>query len=357
MQNDQSKNIPPIASSGTLRFAGLTIDPPLLLAPMAGLTHSALRRLLARLGGVGLLSTEMLGAARLPHENPALSPYLVRTPAERPLSYQVLLSRIEEVAPAFGALHRFGADAIDLNLGCPAPNVRRLGGGGSLRQRPEFTRTLIAEARRCTPLPLSAKIRLGETLDDSELRDFCLMLEGEGIDMITVHARLNDEKFCRKPRWARIALVKKWVRVPVIANGGIVSVDDAVQCLAVSGADGLMLGRAAAEKPWIFAEIARQLYGRPVHGAAWSRPAVYCRFLANLEEFFLPERRLGRLKEFTHYFARNYAFGHRLASAVQSSSSMAEATERAHHFFAGNEPEECVGQLPLKQWVESGSKI
>lgn len=304
---------------------------------MAGLTHSALRRLLVSLGGVGLLTTEMLSAARLPSESPTISPYLVRTPVETPLCYQVLLGKVEEVAPAFAALHRFGAAAIDLNLGCPAPNVRRIGGGGSLRERPEFTRTLVAEARRATHLPLSAKIRLGATIDGDELKDFCQMLEGEGVELLTVHARLSGEKFCRKPRWERIAHVKEWVRMPVIANGGIASVADARRCLAESGADGLMIGRAAAQQPWLFAEIARAVYGWQGEAETLSRPAVYFRFVANLAENFSPERRLGRLKEFTHYFAKNYPFGLRLAAAVQSSDSMAQAVERAHAFFARND--------------------
>lgn len=308
---------------------------------MAGLTHSALRRLLVSLGGVGMLTTEMLSAARLPSESPVISPYLVRTPSERPLCYQVLLGKVEEVGPAFAALHRFGADAIDLNLGCPAPNVRRIGGGGSLRERPKFTRTLVAEARRCTALPLSAKIRLGPSAEGDELEDFCRMLEEEGIELITVHARLSGEKFCRKPRWERIAQVKEWVKVPVIANGGIASLADARRCLAESGADGLMIGRAAAQQPWLFAEIAKELYGWEGSVPALSRPAVYFRLVANLEENFAPERRLGRLKEFTHYFARNYPFGLRLAAAVQSSDSMEQASARAQAFFARNDDAYC----------------
>lgn len=164
------------------------------------------------------------------------------------------------------------------------------------------------------------------------------MLEGEGVELITVHARLSGEKFCRKPRWERIAQVKEWVKIPVIANGGIASLADARRCLAESGADGLMLGRAAAQQPWLFAEIAREVYGCAVAPVSLSRPEVYFRFVANLAENFPLERRLGRLKEFSHYFARNYPFGLRLASAVQSSDSMEQAMERAHAFFAKNDP-------------------
>lgn len=317
-----------------IHLRNLTIDPPLLLAPMAGLTHSALRRLLLRFGGVGLLSTEMLSAIRLPHDNPAVSPFLCRHAEEKPLAYQLLLSRIADVAPAVSALHNLGADAIDLNLGCPAPAVRRMGGGSRLMENPGHVRALVAEARRLTALPLTAKIRLGENLNETWLRDFCLMLAGEGIDLITVHARLRGESFSRKPRWHWIGKVKSWVDVPVVANGGIFSSDDAAKCLAVSGADGLMLGRGAVVRPWLFAEVARDVYGGDRLGPEVHLPFVYEQFVQLLGESFLPERRLGRLKEFSHYFAKNYPFGHWLASAVQSSASVEEAWERAQAFFA-----------------------
>lgn len=321
-----------------LKIKGLVIDPPLLLAPMAGLTHSALRTLIQSFGGVGLLSTEMLSVRRLPSENPAVSPYLFRTDGETPLSYQLFVTDVPRLGPAFEALHRFSADAVDLNLGCPAPKVRKAGGGSSLMDDRGKVQVVVAAARRLTDLPLSAKIRLGETLDPLRLDEFCRMLEGEGIDFLSVHARLRGESFVRKPRWDAIARVKERVGIPVIANGSVCSVDTARECLRQSGADGLMIGRAAAERPWVFAEIARALYGLDCR-LPESLPEIYLEFASALRERFRPERRLGRLKEFTHYFGRNYAFGHHLASAVQASGDFDEAWGRALEFFRRNEPD------------------
>ena len=300
---------------------------------MAGLTHSALRQVIIGFGGVGLLSTEMLSARSLPSESPRVSPYLIRTALEKPLSYQLLISTAAEIAQAVDALHKLNADAIDLNMGCPAPNVGRMGAGIRLMEKPEEVRLMVREARKCTKLPLTAKIRLGIELDEQKLKGFCIMLEDEGIDLLSVHARTKSESFARRPRWEWIAKVKEWVKIPVIANGGIFSVQDAENCLSVSGADGLMIGRGAATKPWLFAEIAREVYGCKIAEPVVSLPLVYGNFIDLINELFRPEHRIGRLKQFTPYFAQNYKFGHTLATRVQSSRGVDEARERAGIFF------------------------
>ncbi|RJQ16428.1 MAG: tRNA-dihydrouridine synthase family protein [Nitrospiraceae bacterium] len=322
-----------------IQIRNLVIDPPLLLAPMAGLTHSALRRTMIGFGGVGLLSTEMLSVKSLPVENPRISPYLIRTERESPLSYQLLTSNYEQIGRAIDALHALKADAVDLNMGCPSTAVGKFGAGVVLMERPDEARRIVAEARKRTALPLSAKIRLGIEANSGKLKTFCSMLEGEGIDMLTVHARFKHEPFARNPRWAYIAEIKECIKIPVIANGGIFSTEDAEKCLSVSGADGLMLGRGAVTRPWLFPEIARTVYGIDVPKRAVSLPDIYTAFIEALNADYRPIYRLGRLKAFTHYFARNYKFGHSLACKVQSSSSMDEARERAGTFFANSSKE------------------
>jgi tRNA-dihydrouridine synthase B len=317
-----------------LTIRSLLIDPPLFLAPMAGLTHSALRRIMIDFGGVGLLSTEMLSAKRLPTENPRISPYLIRTERERPVSYQLLTSTHTEIGRAIESLHKIKADAVDLNMGCPSTAVGKFGAGVVLMERPDEARRIVAEARKLTDLPLSAKIRLGSEVDTGKLKAFCSMLEGEGIDMLTVHARFKNEPFARNPRWAYIAEIKECIKLPVIANGGIFSIEDAEKCLRISGADGLMLGRGAVIKPWLFSEIARTVFCADIPEPAVSLPDLYTNVTEALNEDYRPIYRLGRLKAFTHYFARNYQFGHSLACKVQSSCSMDEARERAEMFFA-----------------------
>jgi len=308
----------------------LQCKPPLALAPMVGLSHSALRILILELGGIGLFFSEMLSVKRLPFENEIVSPFLCRTPAEAPFFYQIFAGPEQNIVPAVERLHLLNAQGIDLNLGCPAPALRRLGAGSFMP--PDVVQKTIRSLRAATHLPISAKIRLGTQLDEQGLLNFCKMLEQEGVDLLTVHGRLQGEKFCRRPRWDWIGKVKKFVNIPVIANGGIFTVSDARECLEQSGADGLMIGRGAVCKPWLFANIAKEVYNFNI-STDYDVRDIYFRFIELLEERFLPERRLGRLKQFTHYYSSNFSFGHHFAIGVQNSKTMAEASETALKFF------------------------
>lgn len=317
----------------SLKIRNLVIWPPVALAPMVGLSHSGLRCLVQDLGGVGLLFTEMLAAKRLPSDNPIFSPLLTRSKKEKPLIYQLVTGEIEHISAAVDKLHKLHADGIDLNLGCPAPIQKRQGAGSSLALNRSKLQDILRELRKKTDLPLSVKIRLGQKIDNLVLADTCRFYEDEGVDLITVHGRLIGEKFCRKPRWKAIAAGKKAVSIPVFANGGIFSVDDARRCLEQSGADGLMVGRGAVEMPWLCGEIGRHVFGSPGSVETVDKRVVFETFTKLLDDRFPEEKRLGRLKQFTRYYAGSFKFGHQLASRVQSSKSIRQAKERAEQFF------------------------
>lgn len=321
----------------SLEIRGVRITPPVALAPMVGLSHSAMRSLIASLGGAGLFFSEMLAAKHLPHES-SQSPFTIRSPEESPLFYQISIADSRYAQAAAEKLAVIGADGIDINLGCPAPQVRRSGAGGFLVDSRDNVCGILRCIRNATALPLTAKIRLGTDLDGERLAGLCRLLEDEGVDLISVHARLHGEKFCRSPRWPWVAHAKKSVTIPVFVNGGIFSVADARRALDESGCDGVMLGRGGIENPYLFGDIAREIYGCQVHSPGLSRPELYLRFNDLLTLRFRPERRLGRLKQYTHYFASSYKFGHHLATAVQKSKTMEEALDVVKDFFQSNEP-------------------
>lgn len=309
------------------------IDVPLAFAPMVGLSHSGLRSVIAEMGGCGLFFTEMLAAKRLPSENPNISTYLHKTDVEEPLFYQLFLGEECYVSMAVAKIEALSGAGIDLNLGCPAPGVKRGGAGASLAQDLPRVKSIVAAIRKSTNLPFSAKIRIGHPGKSEEFSDFCKMLEGEGVDLLTIHARYYGEKFCRRPHWQEIAPVRNVIKIPIIANGGIFTVSDAKNCLERTGADGLMIGRGGVEKPWLFAEIARDIYGVDVGEIDNDPCSIYFRVITKIMTHFAPERQLARIKLFNSYMASNHAFGHQLFSKVQGSRTVAEAVEQAKKFY------------------------
>lgn len=317
----------------TLHIRGLAIDPPIALAPMVGLSHSALRSLVAEFGGAGLFFSEMLSAKRLPSENEKCSPFLIRTEIEKPLFYQIYASEHVSLTSALEKLSTFGAQGIDLNLGCPAPKLKKIKAGQFLFEKRGAVEKIVRKLRALSDLPLSVKIRIGIKPDQLHLTKVCQMLANEGVDLITIHARLDHEKFCRKPRWEILQDATSKVNIPIFANGGIFTTEDAKECLNKSGAAGIMIGRGAAVRPWICKDIARQCFDYRASHPSWSEKDVFMRFIALLEERFPPERRLGRLKQFAHYFASSFPFGHQFAFRIQNSATMEHAAREALQFF------------------------
>jgi tRNA-dihydrouridine synthase B len=319
--------------SAQIHIGGLRVAPPLILAPMSGLSHTVLRRLVAELGGCGLFHTEMLSARSLPFETPLDSPWLCSSKGEHPIVYQLLVSRPEELPAAVEKVQACGADGIDLNMGCTAAVIVKRGGGIALMRDRARAAATVKAARRSTNLPLTVKIRLGWTPDSNALKEFCLMLEGNGVDAITLHPRLKEDRLKRPARWRYIAGIKEHLEIPVIGNGDVDSPEAALRMFRQTGCDAVMVGRAAVRRPWLFREIKASLLGPASDRPAPEPPEIYTRFVSLLEDGLASERRLPLLKQFTVYFAQNYAFGHTLWRLVHNARSLAEATDQAEAFF------------------------
>ncbi|HEY6000500.1 MAG TPA: tRNA-dihydrouridine synthase family protein [bacterium] len=318
-----------------LRIGSLSVFPPLVLAPMAGLTHAPLRRLLGELGGVGLFYSEMLSARALRHELPGRSRQLAAAERGRPLCLQIFAAEPEQIAPAVAAGDGWRPEVWDLNFGCPAPEILRQGAGGALARDLSRAWRMAEAMRQAVTGPLLFKIRAEE--DGARLLEFARLLEAAGADGIVVHGRTAREKLCRPARWEPIAAVAAAVRIPVIGNGDVRSSADAERLLAETGCAGVMIGRAAAERPWIFREIAAG-WGLPVPPLRLrTRSAVYRRLAKLLHEHLGHPRDLYRLREFTGYFAKNYKFGHQLWKEVQNAADVGTARRIAKDFFSRQE--------------------
>jgi len=318
-----------------LEIGALRVFPPLILAPMAGLTHAPLRKLLGELGGVGMFYSEMLSARALRHEVPGKSCVLSSVENARPLCLQIFAAEPDQIAPAVAAGEAWQPEAWDLNFGCPAPEILRQGAGAALTRDLGRAWRMADAMRAATTGPLLFKIRA--EADRARLLEFVKMLESAGADAIVVHGRTAREKLCRPAHWEPIAAVAAAVRIPVIGNGDVCSADDAERMFAETGCRGVMIGRAAIVRPWIFREIASR-WGLPVPALRLrTRSAVYRRLAKFLQEHYTHPRDLYRVREFTSYFAKNYKFGHYLWKEIQNAPDVRTARKLAKRFFARQE--------------------
>ena len=238
------------------------INPPVLLAPLAGITDVPFRNLVQSFGA-GLVVSEMVASHEMVQKKPG-----VRERAElgfgiASTSVQIAGREAYWMAEAARMIESNGAKIIDINMGCPAKKVTSGQSGSALMRTPDFALELVEAVVKATSLDVTLKMRLG--WDDNSLNApyIAARAEAAGIKMITVHGRTRCQFYNGVANWAAISQVKAAVSIPVIANGDIVDIASARLALEQSGADGIMVGRGAQGAPWRLAEISSKLYGTP----------------------------------------------------------------------------------------------
>jgi len=248
-----------------IRLGALQIEAPAFLAPMSGITDIGMRRAAARFGA-GLVVSEMVAASfylaadeetRLRAEGDGLPLHVVQIAGRDP-NAMAEAARLAEAA---------GAHAIDINMGCPAKRVVGGYAGSALMREPDLAVALARETVAAVKIPVSVKMRLGWDAADINAPELARRLESEGVALITVHGRTRQQFYKGLADWAAIRAVREAISLPLVANGDCNGPEDARKMLAASGADAVMIGRAAVGRPWLVGQVAAALCGR-----AWRAP-------------------------------------------------------------------------------------
>ncbi len=246
----------------TPTLGNITLAPPVILAPMAGITDLPFRRMVARFGA-GLVVSEMVASQEVVQAKPLARARAELGFGEAATSVQLVGREPHWMAEAARYVAGMGAQVIDINMGCPAKRVTTGACGSALMRDLDQALRLIEAVVAAVSLPVTLKTRLG--WDDASLNaaDLAVRAQDAGVAMITIHGRTRCQLYKGRANWAAIAAIKRAVTIPVIANGDIVDAATARAALAQSGADGVMIGRGAQGAPWVLAQISAALYGTP----------------------------------------------------------------------------------------------
>ncbi|MEJ3746572.1 tRNA dihydrouridine synthase DusB [Actinomycetes bacterium KLBMP 9797] len=251
--------------TGALKLGRYSIDPPVVLAPMAGITNVAFRQL-CREHGAGLYVCEMITTRALVERNPKTMRMIAFAAGERPRSLQlygvdpVITRKAVEIIVGEGL-----ADHVDLNFGCPVPKVTRKGGGSALPWRRRLFERIVrgaVEAAAPAEVPVTVKMRKGIDDDHLTYADAGLIAQDAGVAAVALHGRTAAQRYSGTADWDAIADLKQRLDVPVLGNGDIWEADDALRMVAHTGVDGVVVGRGCLGRPWLFADLAAAFAGR-----------------------------------------------------------------------------------------------
>ncbi|WP_106813997.1 tRNA dihydrouridine synthase DusB [Microbacterium timonense] len=325
----------PDTAARPLRIGPITLAAPVVLAPMAGITNTAFRRL-CREYGAGLYVSEMITTRALVERNATTMRLITHHESETPRSIQLYgVDPATTEAAVRLLVEEDRADHIDLNFGCPVPKVTRKGGGAALPWKLGLFREIVTRAARAAgEVPLTVKMRKGIDSDHLTYLDAGRIAEDAGVAAVALHARTAAEFYSGHADWSAIAALKDAVTsVPVLGNGDIWSADDAARMMAETGCDGVVVGRGCLGRPWLFGELARTLGGpaavapdaETVDATLGFVAAAFRRHAELLVEFFDDEARGCRdIRKHVAWYFKGYPVGGELRASLATVSSLAE---------------------------------
>lgn len=314
---------------------------PLVLAPMAELSHRGLRELICEFGGCSLFFTEMISASGLVAHSPFEKYYTDFGPVESMTIAQLTGSSAEEILEAMEILLDYDIAGVDINMGCSAPEITRRGGGSAWLYKEEEALYMLKKASRIMPdkKSLSVKLRLPFDIKPEDFSAFLQRLCDTGIDFITIHPKTTKEKHDRPSRWQHLEVLLKSVNIPVIANGNISDTDTLLSRIERYKPDAVMIGRKAVEAPWFFSH-ARAAMDNDKNPPQVNIKETGLKAIRLIKEYQPEEFWLSRTKRFFLYYNKNLFWGHKLFMKIKNSNSLEEIEDIFTEYFYRNPEEE-----------------
>jgi tRNA-dihydrouridine synthase B len=270
-----------------MKIGSLTLNEPVALAPMAGMTDTAFRRLVKRRGGCGLVVTEMVSSEGLVRGIDRTLEYAEYTEEERPVAIQIFGGDPAKMADAAQIVEGMGADVVDVNMGCPVPKIAKHNAGCSLMREPHHAAAVIRAMTRAVKIPVTVKMRAGWNDDSINAPLLARLVEDAGAAAVAVHGRTAAQSYTGESDWNLIARVARNITIPVFGSGDCVEAVQVVQRLQDHGVSGVLVGRGALRNPWIFQQTDQARHGRAVEPIALRERG---QFLLDYLDLLLKER-------------------------------------------------------------------
>ena len=309
-----------------MKIGNLTLNGVAALAPMAGATDRPFREICCAFGAAYCV-TEMVSTRALQYNYKKTEELITLGEKEHPVAIQLFGDDPQIFASAAQRAAQAGPDAIDINMGCPVPKVFKNGEGSALLADMPRAEKIISACKE-SGKKITVKFRIGLERGKPFAAEFAKMCEGAGADMLTVHGRTRDMVYAGEPDYAQIAAAKNAVNIPVIANGGVFTRADAEKMLEETGADGIMLARAAMYDPHVFAEILGK------EGSEWDRRAAIEGQIADMLPFYGEKFTLVQMRKMAAFYIRGMRGSSAFRAKLLACGSIAELRAALDEIFS-----------------------
>src|SRR5580704_14171106 len=236
-----------------MKIGNVQLPSPFAVAPMAGMTDTAFRRLVKRHGGCGLVETEMVSSEGLVRGIDRTLEYAEYTEEERPISIQIFGGDPEKMAAAAQIVEGMGADVVDVNMGCPVPKIAKHHAGCSLMREPAHAASVIAAMTKAVKIPVTIKMRAGWNDEERNAPVLARRVEDAGAAAVAVHGRTAAQSYSGHADWDLVAEIANGLTIPVFGSGDCLEAEDVVARMR-AGVDGVLVGRGVLRNPWILAQ-------------------------------------------------------------------------------------------------------